>query len=1813
MATTNSVEEVREATAAKVRVFLTELAEGTSNYRSLHSLTQQVEHQYHGRFLIELIQNAHDAISSDDAEAQRRIALIFDPSDSEHGSLLVANDGQPFSKSNFERLSQLGDSDKDPQKNIGNKGVGFRSVLEVSDCPEIFSRASTRSQSFDGYCFGFYPSVVESLVEPALTLASSNSNPTWHVTGQPLTKEWSPSMHEKFRRRVIESPKDWLPSQIGLLSPYLLPVPLDGLPSARVQALEAHGFSTVIRLKLKSSDLASAIRTRMAELDAKTVLFLEKFTSLVVDDGIRARAFNRRIEAYGAKYSGQRVIIQANEEEPHSYACWRAPMKVSQASSAFKAAVAKLPGKWPEIENISVSIAVRLGEEPDDGRFSIFLPTRVATGSAVHVNAPFFGDLSRTSIDFEDAYNAYLFRAATELSVQVIRHCLAGGDEEAGRAAVDLIASVRTDERGNQWQEGIANAAEQVEINLDAGNFVLAEDGWRPWNETSLIPKPPSLELITEENIRQNAAFPIFHRALTTRTTQIHNWAISRRFATGAMPTAEMMAQTFESIATALLRESGDWNAFWRDVARYLPTGQEELRKCDLLLGEDGQLHSTANGTRVFFRPRQGTEDSSDIGDDSATTDVPPTLRSAVAFLSDKIDLYLPPRHIRNSVRSFLGVDSYVSQFRVETIFADILIPATPSLPAKLNGALSDKCKEILGWSLRLLVSGVSRGRKSPALYQHIQDIPVPCRGGWFPLKEASFGQGWACSAGDALETYLQSISTYEATEARDRLLLPPTDSLWPELPARELCFELLRGGGVFEGLRLHQVEPDNWNSRFYSEGFRYQLPASPPRWVSERLWMEWRKVVSEAVNAPYMGYFRYRIEAFCVFPGLELYETLNEQSRLALSELILGSLPSWMPRIEHTTIHKMAGIAAISRVPTVLGHFLRSHPWLGVKEHGSTTWSTPAERWYVSADTLAGRTRHFNHLRALPSTLARRIGQHEAWLSSLSKLGMPIFDPHSKTSSPRLLQALTANMDSPSAPDASIHFGQIRDAWKRFEPGENQSGINPLPVRLPNRGLLALRPSPDSPVLIPDSSAHEAEIEAFELPVVPMDVSDAKRLRDWFKEAYGPSIQFTSGLSLQPSVSDIPWTGAGSVRLRESELGWLRLPLLVLCAEGRGVHSDAFRERLETLQNMQISWVPDLAVTLRSDDNVKTRSVDALWIPTSRTLIATEICKAKPVKLSTALTQALERDDLAAQLQLLLLLVGSLDDEPDDLEEFLLGLPGYRRELVREVAEHVRGDLSHVTHLLAVLVAVETGAENTDALEQATSEDEVTDELQRAGISEAIASDLVRVARDSQDLFEFGRRASQHLHNATTLKAWNDALSRRGQSPLSNKLWVSQLEQQLDGIAFVARRLMAEAIVAGSSAAFPALNQQFTSILSTANFSLTHWEVRAQDAIELLHALATSWGVPRVYAEAVKEALSPEDLSERLLKAGLSFEPDPGECSRINNTLVEQVARSIQRYAAAHALRTGAPLISNPSDDLDPYLAAAARRLDREGFCSVWSEEEAFALVKRAEVPHQNDFQDALDVSTCLAEVCEYLSLDVAELGKVEEKLQHLRADALRRQRIVSVCGSEFDSSEDNLHSLWDFLAQRLPEDSLPAINLSVVTDLAPVSARKRGAGSATGKSTRTARLSKSMEALIGLAGEIHAFRLLRRQYGSEVVTDSSWKSENSLRTFPSNQVDDSLGYDISFTHKNVLYRVEVKATQGEDETFKLGSSEIRLASKLVRRGRRKKEVYLLVHVKNALSSNPTAVVLPNPYDPSFSGLFDTVEADARIRYRSK
>jgi hypothetical protein len=112
---------------------------------SQKSMIGQTMREYGGRFLFELIQNGYDA--QPPGTENGRIAIVLDRSEGSHGTLYVANTGGGFTVSNARRIRSLGLSDKPIGEGIGNKGVGFKSVLQICTTPEVYSTLPGRLYS----------------------------------------------------------------------------------------------------------------------------------------------------------------------------------------------------------------------------------------------------------------------------------------------------------------------------------------------------------------------------------------------------------------------------------------------------------------------------------------------------------------------------------------------------------------------------------------------------------------------------------------------------------------------------------------------------------------------------------------------------------------------------------------------------------------------------------------------------------------------------------------------------------------------------------------------------------------------------------------------------------------------------------------------------------------------------------------------------------------------------------------------------------------------------------------------------------------------------------------------------------------------------------------------------------------------------------------------------------------------------------------------------------------------------------------------------------------------------------------------------------------------------------------------------------------------------------------------------------------------------------------------------------------------------------------------------------------------------------
>lgn len=1819
--------QVEALTAAKIRTFLFEVAEGVSNYRSLHSLTEQVEHQYHGRFLIELIQNAHDALHEEPTAGQpARIAIVLDLQDSPNGTLLVANDGQPFTRSNFERLSALGQSDKDPQKSIGNKGLGFRSVLEVSDRPEIYSRASATSTHFDGYCFAFEPEVVQALKGPMEALAAGGPVPASPVTGGPIV-DWAEALLEKFRRRVQAAEAGWLAAETRFLSPYLLPVPRHQVQSAAVEALEAKGFMSVIRLPLKSDAATKLVREHMTQLSPTTLLFLERVRALELAGAATSDRVIRRETTRGADALARRTVrLYDGQADPHDYEVWTRQLHIADTSEEFRAAVKALPGRWPEIEDVSVSIAVRKADVPEAGVFSIYLPTGIPTGSAVHINAPFFGNMSRTDISFNDGYNRRLLNTAASVVVEVVRAQLAGKQLDEARMVLDMLAPYGSDAAAStRWTQLVDAAFQRAKVSYDDEALALADRGWRKLGATALVPDTGRTRLIDEGLLRKHATFDVFHAGLASRRGQIVALASSRPPHRGPTAPAPQVAATVANIAEEIHRDGGDWNAFWHDVALLLPQGQEALARHPVILGNDGRLHAASGAERVFFVPRQGTDDDSDIGSEGAPIDVPASLQSTVAFLHESITVYEPDsRPARQTpVRRYLAA-GLVTQFRVEAIFTGTLKDATPELPAKLKGPEAERCLAILRWALSMIRSAVARERGSDAVMALLRPIPVPCRGGWYPMSEASFGAGWPATAGDLLASYLDAVPGTIAKRARSRLLVPPDDPAWEGLGASSL--ELLRRGGVFDGLRLETLKPEDWPSQFHASVNSFDLPSAAPPGFDGAFWADYRKHIESSLRGGFQGLQPYNVGTLHHFPGMGDGQ-LQDTARGNLSELTLRSLPKWGGGLEPLTFSKRGGQADRRSGLSPLRYFLQTRDWLAVPGDRSTTnWSRPAERWHVPAEAILRRAMHFAHLRALPYALARRLDTDPGLASAVHQLGMPFLDLHSETSDPRLLRELISAIDSEAAPEPNVLLGQIRDAWHRFRPQAGQLALDHLPVRSKATPLLKHEMKNGQAVYLPDKGTLASDLEQFGVNVLTLYPQDAATLRDWFATAYGELVVPTSQLKLVPRVDDTAWSGGSGEPLSESALGWLTAPLLTLVAfyqQIRGIHALAFRERLDLLREMRVDWVERIELVVMSGDvEVMRTDVPAHWESSRKTLLVSGPARAQPASIATALAQSIERDDLELPLRVLLGPLSGIDDAPANLADVLAALK-ISVEQLDAVRQHLRGDVGHAARLLQVLCDLLHPGCDLSGLVEAETDDDLAAAVAAIAPPDVPTQDVIRLATESRDAFEFGLTLSRSMGQRVALPLWNAALARLGRSKLENRDWPQQLRAHLDESRGLAKRIAAHLLREPESIPYKEMLARYEALgAGGSSMAHEHWEVGFPTAMELVGKLLNDWPGGVEIANALRESESPASLRGRLAALGVDLSIDPDERCRANYQCIATVCEGIDRLRQAWWVKSEATASFGDWRSLREDLVGQAKAsFDERAYSQSLTEADVFADLRQFGLALRSPppFFTVIEACVDLASLRSGLGITDQDLNDADARLAAQRAEALRRRQIVQVCGEDFDASDENRSLLWHFLEERVEFQRLATespMDLGRHAALLPVDfakTRERKEPPNPKQTKPTQRQPKAVDELIGLAGEIYVFKMLRHRYGADAVTSSSWISSNSRHVFEDNVANDGAGCDFAFTSGGRSYRVEVKASAGDEPAFTLGSSEIALAMELAKRKKGRRDRFVLVHVRNALSASPEAVVLPNPYASDGTNVFRIDQADARIRYRER
>lgn len=750
------LEHIRRETLERIQHFLSKPR--LRVYRDLKGMCERVSESYRDRVVVELLQNAHDAHPVGSSDGRIRIAL--DPGEGPYGTLYVANDGDGFTQANFDALCSPTLTTKSVNEAIGNKGVGFLSVFQVSSHPEVYSRRSATSTTFDGFCFAF---AADETLRAFLDAEGLGREAAQVIASMP--------------RLYLACPTPFFP--------------------AEVERLAAEGFATVVRLPLKGDDALAAVQRQLALLSAQAPpvqLFLPRIKELHVsaDPSKVALVLERHCKALEARGDtrilradcGTRSFIVAEKTIPHSTI-----LDIIHRDIAAEA----LPVAWEEwTGDAVVSLAVAASGDPLQPRLYNFLPMGEGAEAPFggYLDAPFFSTLDRQRVQGGVELNAFLQEAARQLALDaaaLARACLPR--DEARQVVLDLVLWSRNDA---PMRERVLASTLPLVPTIRVRGF---SDGWATLDQARLWQGDVFL---SPRLVARYARFPIVDPELDPKRMRTLRSFVE---GTGRLDcSAAARAELAERVADGLPRPPrglDKWNQFYRSLAELFHNDHAVLAGRRLLLTARGELERTetnkpVRGTRwrrlsaIFLPPLRGATT------DSAAITIPMAVQRRLSFMHGDLELATEGTSV---ARRFLLASGLVREHESREILR------------LLSSAISDpgetRDPEGLRWeALTAMMRIVAAEGTADGVVADINPL-VPTREGWSRASSAYFSGRWPDTRGSDIEALFERAAgiSAELDHHGSRSLRRYSD--WPVAPnERDKWVTFLKKAGVSDLLR---------------------------------------------------------------------------------------------------------------------------------------------------------------------------------------------------------------------------------------------------------------------------------------------------------------------------------------------------------------------------------------------------------------------------------------------------------------------------------------------------------------------------------------------------------------------------------------------------------------------------------------------------------------------------------------------------------------------------------------------------------------------------------------------------------------------------------------------------------------------------------------------------------------------------------------------------------------------------------------------------------------------------------------------------
>lgn len=312
---------------------------------------------YNGRQILELLQNCDDEGSTE----------VLIKLDQERNMITISNNGTPFSEKGYKSLFMAYRSSKTSKKDyIGNKGLGFRSIINWSDQIEI---------------------------------RSNNLSLTYNQNEK--TNFFHKNYDDKKRKEILKGE--------GLIET-AIPVPFLGIP--KVEVIKIGDYVTSIVITYKSEpEILESILSQVKEITPETLFFLSNLKRVNFegfDDDVESIEMHKEAINNDSDSFGPIEKITYNDTTWYIFKEEETLGKVIESDKI-------------EEEFYQIKIAIEENMAKPTGKLYSFFPTNIILDQPYILHATFDLDSTRNQL-VKSEKNKVILEKAVEFTIQVVKY-----------------------------------------------------------------------------------------------------------------------------------------------------------------------------------------------------------------------------------------------------------------------------------------------------------------------------------------------------------------------------------------------------------------------------------------------------------------------------------------------------------------------------------------------------------------------------------------------------------------------------------------------------------------------------------------------------------------------------------------------------------------------------------------------------------------------------------------------------------------------------------------------------------------------------------------------------------------------------------------------------------------------------------------------------------------------------------------------------------------------------------------------------------------------------------------------------------------------------------------------------------------------------------------------------------------------------------------------------------------------------------------------------------------------------------------------